>query len=339
VQGNFIGTDPSGALANGNSYEGIYVLQAATNLIGGSLPGAGNLISANNTRGIWLTNSPGNVIQGNFIGTKADGTSALGNTFHGIDIDVNSTNTTVGGALAGAGNRIAFAQTSYSGVRVRDGSANNLISGNAIFSNGALGIDLGTFGVNGIYDCESGIPAGAANAGQNFPVLSIACASGSAILIHGTMDGKTGKSYALQFFASPSGDSSGHGEGQVFLGQTNLTLGSMCSSNFTVYLPVSVPAGWVVTATATDAANNTSEFSDWVSVIPVPPLQLAVPNRSQISISCTNNGGSFVLQQTYSLTPPIQWTIVTNVPMVINNFLVTTLPPTNGSVFYRLTAQ
>jgi hypothetical protein len=153
------------------------------------------------------------------------------------------------------------------------------------------------------------------------------------------MDGKTGKTYALEFFASPSGDSSGYGEGQVFLGQTNVTLGSTCSSNLTVYLPVSEPAGWAVTATATDAANNTSEFSNWVSILPVPPLQMAMPNHSQISLSWTNNGGGLALQQTFSLTPPIQWTMVTNVPVLINNFLVATLAPTNGGVFYRLIAQ
>jgi hypothetical protein len=338
VQGNFIGTDLSGTLARGNLLDGIYMQQAGTNLIGGSLAGAGNLISANSARGIWLTNSSWNIIQGNFIGTRADGTNALGNVFHGIDIDVNSTNNTVGGLVAGAGNRIAFAQTIFSGVRIRNDSVNNLISGNSIFSNGGLGIDLGSFGVNSIYDCESGVPSGAANTGQNFPVLSDAY-SGIITRIRGTMDGKTGMAYGLQFFASPSGDSSGYGEGQVFLGQTNITLGSACSSNLTVYLPVSVPAGWVVTATATDAANNTSEFSDWVSVIPVPPLHLAIPNQNQMSVSCTNNGGNFVLQQTYSLTPPIQWTIVTNAPAIINNFLVTTLMTTNASVYYRLTAQ
>jgi titin len=345
VQGNFIGTDASGTLARGNLYDGIYLQQAGTNLIGGSVAGAGNLISANSNRGVWLTNSSWNVIQGNFIGTQADGTNSLGNVWHGIDLDANSTNNTVGGVAAGAGNRIAFAQTVYAGVRVRTGAFNDLISGNAIFSNGALGIDLsppngGTgSGVNPIMDCESGIAANAANAGQNFPTLSNAYSVGTLTLIHGIMDGKAGKTYALQFFASPSGDSLGNGEGQVYIGQTNVTLGSTCSSNLIVSLPVSVPAGWVVTATATDAANNTSEFSVWVPVLPVPPVQVATSNRNQIAISWTNNGGSFALQQTYSLTAPAQWTIVTNMPALINNFLVTTLVPTNGSVFYRLTAQ
>ena len=145
IQGNFIGTDQAGSTARGNFYEGIYVQDVASNYIGGSATGAGNLISGNNSRGIWLANASWNVIQGNFIGTRADGTNALGNVFHGIDIDANATNNIIGGTVAGAGNRIAYAQTIYAGVRVRDGSMNNSISGNAIFDNGALGIDLGIY--------------------------------------------------------------------------------------------------------------------------------------------------------------------------------------------------
>jgi len=339
LQGNYIGTDVTGTLALGNANDGVYLLQnAATNFIGGSAAGAGNLISANGVDGIYLNSASWNVIQGNFIGTRADGANALGNTFHNVELDVNATNNTIGGSMAGTGNRIAFAHSIYAGVRVRDGSMNNLISGNSIFSNGALGIDLGSYGVSSIYDCESGMAANAANAGQNYPKLSTIY-SGTSTRIRGTMDGKAGKSYTLQFFASPTGDPSGYGEGQIFLGQTNLTLGSICSSNFTAYLPVSVSTGWVVTATATDASNNTSEFSAWVPVIPVPPVQLAMPGQRQLSLSWTNNGGSFALQQTYSLTPPITWLAVTNIPVLHNNFLVTTLGLTNSSVFYRLTPQ
>ncbi len=337
VQGNYIGTDATGMTGLGNAL-GIGLVSAVSTQIGGVAAGAGNLISGNNSRGIYLANASKNFIQGNCIGTKADGTSALGNVYHGIDIDGGSTNNIVGGTAAGAGNRIAFAQSIYAGVRVRDGSVNNLISGNAIFSNGALGIDLGAFGVNSIYDCESGVAANAANAGQNFPTLTTVDSGGST-RIRGTMDGKTGKSYTLQFFASPAGDPSGYGEGQVFLGQTNLTLSATCSSNFTAYLAVSISPGWVVTATATDAACNTSEFSAWVpiTVTTVPPV-LARSGGGHLFISWTNNGGTFALQQTYSLTPPIIWSAVTNVPAVSNNFKVVTLGSTNGSVFYRLTA-
>ncbi len=233
------------------------------------------------------------------------------------------------------------------GVRVRTGALNNLISGNAIFSNGALGIDLDPTtgaagaGVNAIVDCESGVAANAANRGQNYPVLTNAY-SGTGTLIRGTLDGIQGKTYTLQFFSSPAGDPSGYGEGQVFLGQTNLTLGaSSCSSNFTAVLPVSVPPGWVVTATATDTNNNTSEFSAWTNVVIVPPVQAGAVNRTNhlFSLSWTNNGGNYVLQQTFSLSPPQLWTTVTNMPSLLNGFYMLTLPATNANTFYRVAAQ
>jgi titin len=341
LQGNYIGTDSSGTEALGNVNDGVSLQQVATNFIGGSAAGAGNLISANGVDGIYLNAASWNVIQGNFIGTKADGTNALGNVFHNIELDVNgATNNIIGGSSPGMGNHIAFAQTSLrSGVRVRNGSLNNLISGNSIFSNAELGIDLGTYGVTPNVDCETG-QGGAANAGQNYPVLTNVY-SGTATQIRGTLDSGVGKTYLLQFFSNPSGNVLGYGEGRVFLGQANLTLGAMCSSNFTVSLPVSVPAGWVVTATATDPANNTSEFSAWIPVVIVPQLQSSAINRTnrQFSLSWTNNGGSYVLQQTFSLTPPQQWIAVTNAPVLTNGFFVLNLPATNGGAFYRLLAQ
>jgi titin len=349
IQGNRIGTDASGTVSLGNSWNAIYMENASSNQIGGVVAGAGNLLSANGREGIYLGDSSWNVIQGNFIGTKADGTSALGNLLHGIDIfdvAVGSTNNTIGGTAAGAGNRIAFAQTAfYSGVRVRNGSSNNLVSANSIFSNAELGIDLGfgnqgTFGVTLNVPCESGIAANAANAGQNYPVLTNVY-SGTATQIRGTLNSGTGKTYLLQFFSNPSGNALGYGEGQVFLGQTNLTLGATCSSNFTVFLPVSVPAGWVVTATATDPANNTSEFSAWTNVVIIPKVVSSAvnPANRQFSLSWTNNGGSYVLQQTFSLNSPQQWATVTNTPGISNGLFVLTLPATNGNAFYRLQAQ
>jgi titin len=343
-QGNYIGTDASGTLALGNVNDGIYLLLAATNFIGGSAPGAGNLISANGVDGIYLTNASWNVIQGNFIGTKADGTNALGNLYHNIELDVNATNNTIGGTVPAAGNHIAYAMftqgSGHAGVRIRNGSLKNLISENSIFSNTGLGIDLGTFGVNPNVDCESGVAANAANAGQNYPVLTNV-SSGATTQIRGTLDSGAAKTYLLQFFSNPSGNTNGYGEGRVFLGQTYLTLGASCSSNFAVLLPVSIPSGWVVTATATDPANNTSEFSAWAPVSIVPPLQFNSVNRTtrQFSLSWTNNGGSYVLQQTFSLNPPAQWAVVTNPPLPANNFFVLTLSATNGDTFYRLATQ
>lgn len=335
VLGNFIGTDAAGTLARGNTREGIYLERAATNQIGSRVAGAGNLISANHTRGIFLTNASWNVIQGNFIGIKADGASALGNTFHNIEMQSSATNNLIGETAPGAGNRIAF--SGQAGVRVRDGALNDKISGNSIFSNTALGIDLGTANPNSILSCESGVLAGAANAGQNFPTLTSAY-SGIGTKISGTLDSIKNKTYELQFFASPAGDATGYGEGQVFLGQTNLTLGTtLCTSNFTVLLPVTVPANWVITATATNPTNNTSEFSAWIPVVPVPAVQIAFASPpGRISLSWTNNGGSYGLEQTLSLSPPPLWTTVAGAPVLSNGFYVVTAPTTNGTTFYRL---
>jgi hypothetical protein len=358
VAGNFIGTDGSGTTAVGNIWEGIYLEQAATNQIGGSGGGAGNLISGNYAQGVFLTNASWNVIQGNFVGTKADGTNNLANELHNVELQLNADNNVIGGAAAGAGNRLAYASANYNqlycGVRVRTGAYNNLISGNSIFSNGALGIDLSpatdssflnAAGVNPIIDCESGIVAVAANAGQNYPTLSNVL-SGASTSISGSLDALINQTYTLEFFASPAGDVSGYGEGQIFLGQTNLTLGSSCSSNFTVILPVTVPTGWVVTATATDPNHNTSEFSAWVPVStgsgavisPVPTIQLAMTSPGQLTLSWMDNGGGFILQQTDSLTPPISWSTVSDNPVLEDNLMVMTVNLTNSCVFFRLIA-
>ena len=47
------------------------------------------------------------------------------------------------------------------------------------------------------------------------------------------------------------GGAANYGQGQVFLGQTTLALGATCTTNFSLLLPVTVPAGSWVTATAT----------------------------------------------------------------------------------------
>ena len=114
---------------------------------------------------------------------------------------------------------------------VRPGSLNNLISGNSIFNNAELGIDLGAFGVTPNADCESGMTAANANYGQNYPTLT-SVYTGAATRIAGTLDAKAASTYTLQFFASPAGNALGYGEGEFYLGQATLTLGSLCSSNF-----------------------------------------------------------------------------------------------------------
>src|ERR1039458_3984585 len=178
IQGNCIGPDSSGqtAPANDNSYGGIGVWGgAANNLFGGSSPGAGNVISGNNSYGIFLEDpgTSGNIIQGNIIGADVTGTNALGNSYAGIALWGGATNNSIGGIGAGAGNMIAF--NGYAGVNIYDApTTNNSIRGNSIFSNSGLGIDL--VGAGDVYPFYTPNDMGDADIGpnnlQNFPVLT-----------------------------------------------------------------------------------------------------------------------------------------------------------------------
>src|SRR5262249_21259281 len=73
-------------------------------------------------------------------------------------------------------------------------------------------------------------------------------------------------SFTLEFFANAVCDPSGFGEGQSFLGQTSVTTNSQGNVDFSRTVSA-VPAGQrFLTATATDPAGNTSEFSKCVTV-------------------------------------------------------------------------
>jgi hypothetical protein len=334
IQGNKIGTDGTGIIALPNAHEGIYLERAHTNTIGGPAPGEGNLISGNNTWGVFLTNSTWNLIQGNMIGTKADGVSGLGNAFHAVECESNAFNNTIGG-VGSAANRIAFSRSGFAGVRIRDGATNNLIRGNAIFSNSGLGIDLGASGVTADDACDGDTGA---NMLQNYPVLTQAV-SGNGTGIRGTLNSKASSAFLLQFFANASCDGSGNGEGEFFLGEITVTTSSGCNTNFVATLPLAAPVGYMVTATATDAANNTSEFSTCMAVVATPSLGIARTNSNQVALTWTNTTTGFVLKQADTLLPPIPWTTVTNVPSVVGGQFLVTLSPGVTNRFYLLSFE
>ena len=85
--------------------------------------------------------------------------------------------------------------------------------------------------------------------------------------------------FRIEFFASPTCDPSGYGEGKTFLGFANVTTGSKsCRSAFDVTLPVSASSGQHVTATATD--ESTSEFSPCQLVTQAPVGILSISPTS-----------------------------------------------------------
>jgi len=116
VSGNYIGTDATGSAAMGNG-AGVTIAAddrvATGNVIGGSTPGARNVISANTGYGVTLDGFYfgavfGNQIAGNYIGTNAAGDAALpnGGGVHVLEGPYLHANL-IGGNSAGARNVIS----------------------------------------------------------------------------------------------------------------------------------------------------------------------------------------------------------------------------------------
>jgi hypothetical protein len=84
IQGNYIGTDKTGTKSLGNG-KGVgaavaIVGNSSGNTVGGTTAGARNVISGNESDGIFIgSGSDPNRVLGNRIGTTANGTAALGN--------------------------------------------------------------------------------------------------------------------------------------------------------------------------------------------------------------------------------------------------------------------
>src|SRR5262249_50338776 len=158
--------------------------------------------------GINLSSATGTIVENNYIGTDASKTRAMGNALAGISI-TGSTNR-IGGLGAGQPNTIQF--NGGAGVEVTLSSAiGNEISGNRIYDNSGLGIDLGSSGVttNDLSDADTG-----ANNLQNFPVLTSAVLNSGSIQAKGTLNSTPATTFRIEFFASPAFDPTGSTEGQ-----------------------------------------------------------------------------------------------------------------------------
>jgi hypothetical protein len=135
VRANFIGTNAMGTAAIPNAYQGIEIFGGAqNNTIGGTTAGARNVISGNSFDGVSLleAGTNGNLVQGNYIGLKADGTAALPNNAAGVTIVGGAQNNTIGSGTS-AGGRNVISGNSAQGIAITDAGTNlNKVQGNII---------------------------------------------------------------------------------------------------------------------------------------------------------------------------------------------------------------
>ena len=264
VLGNWIGTDSSGTAGLGNTTQGVRIDIGSDNFIGGTAPGSGNLVSSNGSDGILLANgADSNQVLGNWIGTDVTGAPVLGNLGMGVEI-IDSGSNAVGAMVAGAANLIAG--NAAAGVQVEGTmSVGNAILQNAIFDNGLLGIDLAVTPSDGNTPNDAGDSDTGPNGLQNFPALSSGLATFSEITVEGNLDSGPNGSYWVEFYANTSCDVSGYGEGERFLGGEEVISDASGQAALNVVLAALVSDGEQITATATDAAGNTSEFSACVT--------------------------------------------------------------------------
>jgi len=133
VAGNWIGVNVTGNAAVPNAYAGVGLFGGAqANVVGGALPGLGNVISGNASQGIAIGDSgtSGNLIQDNLIGLDVTGSSAVPNQgWAGIDIFTSASGNVIGG---GIGARNTISGNSGRGISLSGNASGHIIQGNTI---------------------------------------------------------------------------------------------------------------------------------------------------------------------------------------------------------------
>ncbi|MCP4925063.1 MAG: hypothetical protein GY916_03870, partial [Gammaproteobacteria bacterium] len=255
IAGNYIGTDVTGTTDSGNGGDGVQLTNGSSdNTIGGSIDGAGNLISGNDGDGITVSGATttGNIIQGNLIGTDATGTSKLRNESNGINLD-SSFSTTIGGTGTFERNVISGHDSLWADGIYISGGGSHTIQGNYI--------GLGSDGVTALGNYTNGV----AISGSNNNLIGGTATGAGNVIAHNGYYGISIDELA--------------GTGNSILG--NRIYGNNDNNNLGIELIAAGPTYGVTNNDADDAdtgANNLQNF---------PVITAAATAGSQIEISGT----------------------------------------------------
>jgi hypothetical protein len=186
IEGNFIGTDPTGYSYFDNPQIGVFIDSSSNNRIGRAEAKARNLISGNYYGVAFSGSASGNRVEGNFIGTDSSGRGELGN-YYGVIVS-NVLGNTIGGIEAAARNVISA--NFYHGVFIAGPRAtgNNVwgnfigtkADGSGMLGNGWHGVSIDFMASNNQIGGSSSTGNRIANNG--FHGVSVASGAGNAIL-------------------------------------------------------------------------------------------------------------------------------------------------------------
>lgn len=260
IEGCFFGLNPAGNVMKPNRDWGIVISGSRGDRIGGSTPAARNVISGTGYAGVGLFDETRQtVVQGNYIGTDASGTLPASNRAVGIYSEAGAgAGIKIGGSGAGQANVIAY--NGVPGVLVYTGNGIN-VSGNSIFGNGGIGINLG--GEGSVNDAPHTNDLGDLDIGSNdllnAPVITQVISNANSTRVQGTLHSLPSRTFRLEFFSGPTNPAAFYlSEGKTYLGSTNVTTSGAGNAAFDITFPV---ASQYVSATATDPDGNTSPFS------------------------------------------------------------------------------
>ncbi len=341
IEGNLIGTDASGTKALPNGGAGINI-QGSNNTVGTPSPGAGNTIAYNAGPGVSVSLGTGNAIEGNpiyangglgidllgglnidLLGTGVIDTNWPGGAFTGANSASFSPLT-----LTQAGSTLTFSGTMVNGLP----NARYLVSLGAWES----GDEYGNYNTYLVTDATGQVsftisfqapadwelppdPLGALpyalspytsaspphsgnNYDQNYPVLATAQSGSTDTSISGSLNSAANTQYTVDFYANPTPDPSGYGQGQTYLGSTQVTTDANGNVTFTADLDVGNLTGQWITATATDPNGNTSEFDMDVHATAAPSQTYAQYLQGALPQSSTT-ANSMTIQASASITP------------------------------------
>ncbi|HEX8367991.1 MAG TPA: right-handed parallel beta-helix repeat-containing protein [Pyrinomonadaceae bacterium] len=311
VVGNLVGTSVDGLSGipnntggdNDISGHGITVFTAdfSRGFIGNVNPLARNVIAGNKGGGIRVSGTGKASIFNNYVGLNKTG-APLGNLTNGIV--VRGVNTQVGGTAENEANFIKnngkagvlIYETSFGNSLLTKG---NKVVGNSIANNGGLGIELTNiyeFGTsdgvtaNDCLDADEG-----PNRLQNFPVLTAPVFNeNGTVTVGGGLQSTPSSSFTLDFYSNTTVDPTKYGEGEAHIGSKTVVTDSEGVTTFEFTSTAQIPANQKITATATDAEGNTSEFSCAAG-------------------ECTDGAGGLSKEEILELMPP-----TCLVPIIVN---------------------